>query len=222
MHQILKVLVGSQAHGLATPESDFDFRGVFITPTRELLSLGHKYQTTSWVEGKEDQTEWELGHFLMLATKCNPTILETFLAPRVDKQTRDYDDGDRLRALFPHVWNSKGVMEAFIGYGINQRKKFLERKDARPHKYAAAYLRSLYNGYELLTTGTFTVKIADLSIGDTVRHFKSGNAEVGEVIQTCYEWENKVRKAYEDNPDKKTKIEPVNEFLIEMRRKYFN
>lgn len=219
--EILKVLVGSHAHGLETPESDYDYRGVFVAPTSEILMLGAKPKTSVWIEGEEDNTSWEIGHFLHLATHCNPTILETFLAPRVGPERGQsvFDLGDELRALFPYVWNSKGVMDAFIGYGLNQRKKFLEDKDKRPNKYAAAYLRSLYNAYELLTTGTFTVRIADLPIGETVRSYKMGNyGGKGDVINLCIEWENKVRAAYSQNPNKETDMGKVNEFLLRVRR----
>ncbi len=60
MTTILKVVVGSQAHGLATPESDFDYRGVFVVPTAEILSLNGTTKTTNWIEGKDDDTSWEL------------------------------------------------------------------------------------------------------------------------------------------------------------------
>lgn len=211
--QILKVLVGSQAHGLATPESDFDYRGVFVAPTRALLTIGTPYSTTSWIEGKEDNTSWEIGHFLHLATKCNPTILETFLAPVVE--TTPW--GTELRGLFRHVWNSTDVMNAFIGYGHNQRKKFLEDKDKRAPKYAAAYARTLVNAWELLATGTFTVRIQGRPEGETIAKFKRGEYTYGEVIDFCHEWEKKVRAAYEANPDKKTDLDVVNDFLLRCR-----
>lgn len=231
MKTLMKVLVGSQAHGLATPNSDFDYRGVFILQTTEILSLGGHKQQISWIEGKDDDTSWELGHFLFLATKCNPTILEAFLSPVIhpepgtlvmDGELDNYvNDRNALRALFPHVWNSRDVMNAFIGYGLNQRKKFLDEKDGRPNKFAAAYLRSLWNGFELLSTGTFTIKIADLPIGETVRRFKEGDYEVGEVIDVCYKLEKEVRKAYEANPNKEADLSMINEFLLEMRKKHW-
>ena len=214
---ILKVIVGSQAHGLATPESDFDYRGVFVVPTNDILKLGGKIKNTHWVEGEIDNTQWEIGHFLHMATKSNPTILETFLSP-IEETT---EVGKELRALFPHVWSAKGVMDAFIGYGLNQRKKFLNKKDDRPHKFAAAYLRSLFNGAELLTRGTFTIRIADTEVGDDVRRFKEGDYEVGEVIQICSEWEDRVRKAYELNTDKQPDLEKVNDFLLSVRKANF-
>lgn len=216
MKTILKVLVGSQAHGLATPESDFDYRGVFALPTSQILSLGSKLQTTSWIEGKDDDTSWELSHFLHLATHCNPTILEVFLSPVIEED----EWGEELRSLFPHVWNSQGVMNAFIGYGLNQRKKFLDEKDKRPHKYAAAYLRSLYNAWELLMTQTFTVKIADTEIGPTVRRFKNGEYTFGEVINVCREWEQRIYKVidYKNYTPKETNLAPINDFLLRYRK----
>lgn len=45
-HTILKVLVGSHAHGLAGPDSDKDFRSVFAMPTVELFQLRFTYQNT--------------------------------------------------------------------------------------------------------------------------------------------------------------------------------
>jgi len=41
---ILKVLVGSRAHGLANKDSDYDYRAVYVLPTSKILSLGYKYK----------------------------------------------------------------------------------------------------------------------------------------------------------------------------------
>lgn len=215
--QILKVLVGSQAHGLASPESDFDYRGIFIVPTTSVLGLGNgKIKNTSWIEGQDDDTSWELGHFLDMASHCNPTILETFLAP-VEEAT---EDGEAIRALFPYVWNAKRVRDAFIGYGLNQRKKFLDNKDNRKNKYATAYLRTLYQAWELLTTGTFTVRVADSEVGNSLKRFKSGSYDIGEVINRCMFWENKVREAAE-RCDKETDFDQINAVLLKLRYKHW-
>ncbi len=226
--QILRVLVGSQAHGLATPESDYDYRGVFVNPTSEILRLGSKVKDTDWHEDFVDDTSWEIGHFLNLAIHCNPTILEVFLAPIPIKKDEPpvgghyfadaSSEGMELRELFPIIWNSKGVFDSFTGYGFNQRKKFLDNKDNRAAKYAAAYLRTLYQGWELLTTGTFTIRIIDTPIGPRVRDWKDGKYSVGEVIQICTDWQVKVEEAYKNNPDKQTDMEKVNEFLLKIRK----
>lgn len=89
---ILRVLCGSRAHGTQRPDSDWDYRGVFVHPTSEVilhhnrLRAGGTLEESNWNlndDGREDDTTWELGKFLYLATKSNPSILEVFLAPRV-------------------------------------------------------------------------------------------------------------------------------------------
>ena len=220
-YQILKVIVGSQAHGLATPESDYDYRGVFVIPTTELLKLGGHKEQTNWIEGKEDNTSWELGHFLNMAVHCNPTILETFLAPSIPTPIQNANFSMELRELFEYVWNSNDVMNAFIGYGRNQRKKFLDNKDNREAKYATANLRVLYNAYEILTTGTFSSNMTKTPIFETLKRYKNKDYKMGEVIQTCYDWESKVKEAFEKNPKKETDLEPVNNFLLKVRKKFW-
>jgi hypothetical protein len=96
--------------------------------------------------------------------------------------------GTELRTLFPAIWNPQQAYDAFIGYGLNQRTKFLDKKDGRPAKYAATFLRVLYHLCELLETGTFTLRIADTPIGTTVAKLKDGAYRTGEVIDLAEHW----------------------------------
>ena len=178
MLTILKVLVGSQAHGLATAKSDRDYRSVYVMPTEQMFQLGFKYPATQWIKTGGDETAWEVGQFLMLATQCHPLVLETLLAPVV---TAD-QWGDQLRSLFPVLWSPNHAFEAFTNYARNQRTKFLDQKDERPAKYAAAYIRVLDNLRELLETGTFTVQIASTAMGATLLQIKNGEMGMGRVI----------------------------------------
>lgn len=225
---VLKVLVGSRAHGLATATSDFDYRGVFVQPTEEILSLHGTTKQTSWIEGrptdqagsKEDDTGWEIGHFLKLALQCNPTILETFAAP-VELATWE---GEGLRALFPAIWHPLRVKEAFVGYGLNQRKKFLEGKDARPHKYATAYLRTLVQAETLLTHGVLLVDLTRHEEFQTLQLFRTGMVTVGQVIDKCLLWEDRVRDALETGHAAKHQqpnLAKVDEFLLGVRRQHW-
>ena len=107
---ILKVLVGSRAYGLADENSDYDYRAVYVLPTSKILSLEYRYKGNDWIEGDEDNTAYEIGHFLKLAVNCNPSILEIFKAPVAYAM----EDGVKLRELFPYVWNPKGVFDAFV------------------------------------------------------------------------------------------------------------
>ncbi|MBX3235992.1 MAG: nucleotidyltransferase domain-containing protein [Nitrospiraceae bacterium] len=177
-YRILKVLVGSQAHGLAGPESDADYRSVFVIPTADLFRVGFKYQGTKMVKQEEDETAWEIGLFLTLATECYPLVLETLVAPVAAAD----DWGGELRTLFPALWSPEQAFQAFAGYCENQRKKMLDRKDGRPEKYAAAYIRVLFNLCELLERETFAIRVSETPIGETVATIKSGKYRTGEVI----------------------------------------
>jgi predicted nucleotidyltransferase len=214
--QILKVLVGSQAHGLADENSDYDYRAVYVVPTSQLLSLGYKYEATQWIEGKEDNTSWEIGHFLQLATRCNPTILEVFKAPVIE--ANEY--GLALTELFPYIWNPQDAFNAFVGYGLNQRKKFLDNKDNRRDKYAVAYIRTLYNLIELLATKNFHVEITKCLFRDTLLKYKKGNYNIGEVINHA---EDLIKDAEINliECEQFSNLQKVNEFLLNIRKRYW-
>lgn len=181
---IVKVLVGSHAHGLAGPQSDRDFRSVFVLPTIDMFRVGFKYHGTKMLKEEQDETAWEVGHFLFMALQGHPLVLETFVAPVVAMT----EWGAELRQLFPHLWSARNVYDSFMNYGENQRRKMLEKKDGRPAKYAAAYLRVLFNLCELLEGGTFNVRIVDTPIGDSVRKIRNGAYRIGEVIDLGEYW----------------------------------
>lgn len=217
METVLKTLVGSHAHGLARPDSDMDYRGVFVVRTSDLLRLGGSTKTTSWIEGNEDDTNYEIGHFLHLATKSNPSILEVFKAPVVEAT----EEGLALRDLFPYVWSSKGVHDAFVGYSLNQRKKMLsddEQYSVRRWKYAVAYIRVLINGIDLLRTGDFSVEVADPDFREALLAVRRGELRIGSVVDFAEGLKEDLAQAYEHNASKKTDEEKINEFLLKIRK----
>jgi predicted nucleotidyltransferase len=221
-HIILKVRVGSQAHGTAARGSDADVRGVYVMSTAEMFRLGFKYQGTRWLEDlpaedsgqgiHRDETLWEVGQFLALGVQAHPLILEALLAPVIDSDRW----GTELRGLLPDLWEPQQAYRAFTGYAANQRKKMLDKKDGRPEKYAAAYVRVLYNLCELLQSGRFTVRIADTDIGPTIMKLKTGHCRTGEVIDLGERWlaEADRRLAscrHERDPSR------IDEFLVRIR-----
>lgn len=224
---ILQTLVGSRAHGLADENSDYDYRGVFVYPTVEILKLRRdKLSETSWIEGENDNVTWELGHFLKLAVNCDPNVLEVFLAPTIPVKVQHALFGIKLQELFPHVWSSKRVYEAFVGYSENQRTKLFNAADVNDsikfRKFATAYIRSLYQAYELLETGTYTVRVADTQIGRVLKNIRQSPAlDVGEIMNVCREWRKRVEEAYKANPNKETDMDKVQEFLLEVRKEFY-
>lgn len=221
--ELFRALVGSQAHGLANPESDHDYRGVFYVPTCELLRVTKgPTKHTSWNEGENDDTLWEIGHFLFLATKCNPTILETFTAPIAQCADSEKEWVTGLRDLFPYIWNPTAVAASHIGYGLNQRKKFLENKDNRRAKYAVAYLRVLYQACELLRVGDLVVNMTDTPIFGTLKKWRKGEFTIGEVVDLTEQWVERVRmweNKHRGNPNYDP--EAVDRWLLEFRKAHW-
>ena len=214
---ILKVLVGSRAHGLHTPDSDYDFRGVYVLPTAEILSLGHNYKGSSWLEGAEDNTSYEIGHFLFLATKANPSILEVLVSAEIAEAS---PLGQEMRTLLPYVYEPRAAFAAFTGYSYNQRKKMLDGKDSRPLKYATAYLRTLYNLCDLLETGTFSLKVEREDRRKTLLSIKHGELSVGLIIDLCDEQTRRAQALLCDAKNTQD-LTRVNDFLLRVRKAYF-
>jgi predicted nucleotidyltransferase len=120
---IYKVVAGSQAFGLDTPESDLDTRGVCIPPVQYLLGLTPFEQ---W-EGKTDAGDavvYGLPKFVRLALACNPNIIETlYTAPEHVLFINDY--GRRL-VEHRHLFLTRRAGETFAEYAISQLRR-LER-----------------------------------------------------------------------------------------------
>lgn len=78
-HVALVSLIGSQAYGMATPDSDSDYRGVYVADPEILLGLDRPQPQ---FERKDpDITVFELGKFCELAMAANPNILEVLWGP---------------------------------------------------------------------------------------------------------------------------------------------
>lgn len=219
--EILRVLCGSRAYGLHDDGSDFDYHGIFVVPTATLLSIGPKIRETAWIEGTEqDNTAWEVGHFLRLAVHCNPTVLETFVAP-VETQS---EWGGRVRALFPYVISRKRVYEAFRGYSHNQRKKMFEptggvRAGERMWKFAVSYIRVLYHGIRLLQTGAYDPLIPESEMRDFLMAVKLGEVAKGVIVDRAEGLQSDLTDAYlESSIAEEPSMDAVNEVLLTLRR----
>jgi len=217
---ILKVLVGSRAHGLSTESSDYDYRSVYVVPTSDILRVDSgKIKGTQWIEGeKEDDTSYEIGHFLKLAIHSNPSILEVFSAPIIESTPL----GLELRELFPYVWSSKGVLDAFVGYSKNQQKKMLDDRvtEERKRKFSVAYIRVLIQAYSFLTTGVLNVEVDKYWIG-YLENVRAGYYTSGQILDKAAFLSDLVKDSYLKNSDKQTDIDKVNEFLLKVRKENF-
>lgn len=117
---IYKVIAGSQAYGLASPESDLDIRGVCIPPRRYLLGLD-TFEQWEHQDDSGDVVIYALTKFVRLALDCNPNIVELlYTDPRHVLFVNEY--GQQL-VEHRHVFLSKKARHTFAGYAISQLRR---------------------------------------------------------------------------------------------------
>lgn len=155
---ITKVLVGSRLHGLHRPDSDYDYRGIYLYPLRDKLSPFQNLKNTTWIEGDEDNTAYELASFCKEATKGNASILEVFFSDQIVESS---PIADEMRANWRKFMHTKQFIEASRGYARNQWNKFYNFEDLgvrgqeRTAKFAIAFLRVMWQCEQFLLTGQF-------------------------------------------------------------------
>lgn len=152
---ILRVVVGSRLHGLSTPDSDFDYRGVFINDLKDIVNPFVKAEEKRFIEGKgKDDTASELRKFVREVVSGNPNSIEVLFSQQVDAATVV---GQVMQRNAGRFIDTQNVFDAYKNYSANQLNKMnLFTPDVRTPKFAVAYIRSLMDGVELLRSGTIT------------------------------------------------------------------
>lgn len=117
MNTIFKTVVGSRAYGTSTPESDTDFKGVYVQPEYEILTNQLKPQ----IEVGKDEVYYEVARFLQLLETANPTVLEMLFMPKdcVISQSPVFD----LITQHKEAFLTKKCKDSFGGYAVQQLKK---------------------------------------------------------------------------------------------------
>ena len=103
---IYRCVVGSQAFGLSSDDSDVDRRGIYLPPAELHWSL---YGVPEQIENNDTQEAyWELQKFLVMALKANPNILECLHTPLVEHATALAQEllGNRQRFLSKLIYQT--------------------------------------------------------------------------------------------------------------------
>lgn len=167
MKVITEVLVGSRLHGLHNEQSDYDYRGIHMYSLKDTLSPFKKLKNTSWIEGDQDNTSYELAEFCKNATQGNATILEVFFSDQIKETT---SIADEMRANWQKFMDTDRFVMASRGYAANQLNKMALYDDigvkgqVRTNKFMIAYIRVLWQCSEFLKTGEFKCVIDDPEI----------------------------------------------------------
>lgn len=115
-------LHGSRAYGTATPDSDYDIRGVCIPPRKYYTGYLHRFDH---LERKEphDFALYELQKFCKLAADCNPNIIELLYVP--ESKWLYSTLAWRILVAHRHLFLSKKAKFTFSGYAISQLKRIV-------------------------------------------------------------------------------------------------
>lgn len=114
---LFETIVGSQAYGTNTPDSDIDKKFVYILPEDYILGTEYIPQ----IEVDKDYMGWEVRRFLELLNTNNPTVLELLNSPEdcVISKNPLFDILIKEKDKFL----TKGCKNSFGGYARQQIKK---------------------------------------------------------------------------------------------------
>lgn len=214
---VYRVMVGSQAFGLATEASDEDRRGVFLPPAEWHWALTKPPEQVEFFADGVEEVDWEIEKFVRLALQANPNILETLWSPAV---LHADETGDALRALRP-AFLSRHLYRTYSGYVLSQfrlmKKGFATDRRYKP-KHAMHLIRLLHSGIHALRAGDIRVDVGEhraelLSIRRGEVPFEAVEAralELDRVFQEAF-----ASTKLPEKPD----TERANRFLIDARRR---
>lgn len=223
MKQLAKVLVGSRLHGLDTPTSDYDHRGIHIHSLRDKLSPFKTLKNTTWIEGDEDNTSYELADFCKQAVHGNATVLEVFFSDKIIQTDPIHTE---LRENWKKFIDTERFVAASRGYAKNQWNKFYNFEDVggngqyRTAKFAVAFLRVMWQCEQFLLTGQFKCNLEDADIYPLLKKIKPLSVDeirplVPEIVAAMDSMERRVSTATADSPymDMKPDIEWIESFI---------
>jgi uncharacterized protein len=162
---LLAGMVGSQAYGLATENSDVDRLGMYAAPTSHFHGLNPPTgKRATWSNQNPDRTAHEAAKFISLYIKGNPTIVELLWMSSYEIRT---PRGTDLIDLRVKLLSAEKVRNAYLGYAIQQFKRLSDKgrfpdvPTSRIEKHARHLLRICEQAVQLWKTATLTLQVDD-------------------------------------------------------------
>lgn len=223
MREIAKVLVGSRLHGLHTPTSDYDYRGIFMHDLRDKISPFETLKNTTWIEGDQDNTTYELANFCKEAVHGGATYLEVFFSDQIIETTPIHQE---MRDNWRKFMDTEKFVAASRGYAKNQWNKFYNFEDVggngqhRTAKFAVAFLRVMWQCEQFLLTGEFKCNLQESDLYPLLKKIKPLSVQeirplVPEIVAAMDNMERRVSVATANSPyiDMKPDIDWIKDFI---------
>jgi predicted nucleotidyltransferase len=209
---VLEAVTGSRAYGLNHEKSDTDKMGIFVAPTVEVAGLDWASKHESWSNAGptgDDQTYHEIGKYLKLLLKSNPTLIELMFMNDYDILTSEGQGIIDIRDSFLYT---EGIRNAYYGYAAAQHARVLREWPDHKPKMARHCLRITNQAIELLTTGSCNPKVSNPQ-----QYFDLDKLSVTELDRVMSEAIDKILtcdSVLAEKPDRNT----VRDFLAEVRK----
>ena len=213
---ILEGVTGSTAYGLDHEGSDVDIKGIYVAPTQDILGLYNVKETIGHVD--PDWVYHEVGKFIQLAMKGNPTVSELLWLDDYLELTKFGKILVDNRHLF---LSTNAIRNAYGGYALSQARKLNARggtygsgRGNRYKKHTRHCFRLLFQGRELLETGKLTIRVTPQMREEL---FAIGKMQPNEIIDR-FEKEfaefDKIKSVLPDEPNKAE----INKLLLKIRK----
>lgn len=211
---ILQAIVGSKAYGLNHKDSDTDRMGIFIAPTTSVAGLYWGSGDESWSDAGpegDDNTKHEIGKFLRLVLKSNPTLIELLFMNEYEILD---EVGQGMIDIRHKMLYETGIRSAYLGYARAQADRVAREWPNHKPKMARHCWRISNQAIDLLTTGEFNIhvgnpepyfQLTELPFEELMEHLERAIYEV----ETCH-------SVLPEKPD----VEAVDYFLKEVRRNH--
>jgi predicted nucleotidyltransferase len=111
---------GSQAYGLALPTSDEDTGGVFAMGFEDVMGVSTN-KVEQVADERNDVVWYEIGKFLELLAKANPTMLESLFVP--ERCIKYVHPSFKVILENRGMFVTKETFKSFIGYATSQIQK---------------------------------------------------------------------------------------------------
>ena len=211
---IYQCVVGSRSYGLEEENSDTDRKGIFLPSAESHWSLSGVPDS---IKSKENQDIfWEIGKFIELALKGNPTVLECLYSPIVERATLLAKELLFVKKAFL----SKLIFKTYSGFVDSHLKKLKTKFLNNEHikgKYLMHLARLLISGIDLLNNGDLKLDVGEQrEMYLSIKHERMGFHEIESWIN---ELQSKIIIAHLNSKlPEFPNYELVNAFLIKARK----
>lgn len=230
--------IGSHAHGLATPESDHDYMGIYIEPKTALIGLEpsenvlrvrDKPEGVKSAPGDEETSFYPLRKYVKLACEGNPTILTLLFTP-----TLTVPDQIGLQAN-RHLFLSKQIAARHIGYAEGMRQRITGERAPRTNrpeliakhgwdtKAGFHAIRLLIQGAEMLETGNMTMPMELFRWYQLLMGVRNGQVTQSAALATIEGLRWLIADAEQSSPlPDRPDMSKVNAWLVDTHETYWH